>query len=206
MEGTTYLSACDFSKASVIWLLPDGDISWGICDYLGRIWGGGISSSSVAGDTMAAVVSVWGITTAGTFNSVVPYFISQTEVVGRVPSSWLCLFVNGHLLLPNALHAVLYCFGDCTHHIARFIIIAQLCIIFIIMVFFPIFLNFRTCKIAQTSVSNGSGLPGCGPGLEPDRTDQSGSWPGKQGYPPRLGTGSNRTAVPFYGSDNFGSN
>jgi len=39
------------------------------------------------------------------------------------------------------------------------------------------------------SVSNGSGLPGCGPGLEPDRTVQSGLLPGNQGYPPGLGTG-----------------
>jgi len=56
------------------------------------------------------------------------------------------------------------------------------------------------------SVSNGSGLPGCRPGLEPDRTVQSGLLPQIQGYPPGSGTGSNRTAVPFYGSYNFGSN
>ena len=35
---------------------------------------------------------------------------------------------------------------------------------------------------------------------------QSGLLPGKQGYPPGSGTGSNRTAVPFYGFYNFGSN
>jgi len=58
----------------------------------------------------------------------------------------------------------------------------------------------------EGSVSNGSGLPGCGPGLEPDRMVQSGLLPGKQGYPPGSGTGSNRTAVPFYGSYNFGFN
>jgi len=34
-----------------------------------------------------------------------------------------------------------------------------------------------------SSVSNSSGLPGCGPGLEPDRMVQSGLLPGKQGYP-----------------------
>jgi len=56
------------------------------------------------------------------------------------------------------------------------------------------------------SVSNGSGLPGCGTGLEPDRTVQSGLLPGIQRYPPGSGTGSDRTAGPFYGSYNFGSN
>jgi len=56
------------------------------------------------------------------------------------------------------------------------------------------------------SVSNGSGLPGCGPGFEPDQIVQSGLLPGKQGYPPGSGTGSNRTAVPCYGSYNFRSN
>jgi len=60
--------------------------------------------------------------------------------------------------------------------------------------------------IAMPSVSNGSGLPGCGLGLKPDRMVQSGLLPGKQGYPPGSGTSSNRTAVPFYGSYNFGSN
>jgi len=56
------------------------------------------------------------------------------------------------------------------------------------------------------SVSNGSGLPGCGPGLEPDRMVQSGLLPGKQGYPPGSGTGWTGTAVPYYGSCNFSSN
>jgi hypothetical protein len=60
--------------------------------------------------------------------------------------------------------------------------------------------------INNAGVRNGSGLPGCGPGLEPDRMVQSGLLPGKQGYPPGSGTGSNRTAVPFYCSYNFGSN
>jgi len=44
-------------------------------------------------------------------------------------------------------------------------------------------------SIVLSGVSNGSGLPGCGPGLEPDRTVQSGLSPGKQGYPPGSGTG-----------------
>jgi len=55
------------------------------------------------------------------------------------------------------------------------------------------------------SVSNGSGSPGCGPGLEPERMVQSGLLPGKQGYQPGLGTGWNWTAVPYYCSCNFAS-
>ena len=66
------------------------------------------------------------------------------------------------------------------------------------------FTDIMLCVVL--SVSNGSGLPGCGPGLEPDRMVQSGLLPGKQGYPPGSGTGSNRTAVPFYGSSNFRPN
>jgi len=57
-----------------------------------------------------------------------------------------------------------------------------------------------------TSVSNGSGLPGCSAGLEPDRMVQSGLLPAKQEYPPGSRTGWNRTAVPFYGVYNFASN
>jgi len=67
-------------------------------------------------------------------------------------------------------------------------------------------IGFRRPGIGDiTSVSNGSGLPGCGPGLEPDRMVQSGLLPGKQGYPPGSGTGWTGTAVPYYGSCNFGS-
>ena len=54
---------------------------------------------------------------------------------------------------PNALHAVLYCFGDCAHLPARFIIfepLAELCISSIINLVFPILLIFGTFKITQT--------------------------------------------------------
>jgi len=51
-------------------------------------------------------------------------------------------------------------------------------------------------NVGSSSVSNGSGLPGCGPGLEPDRMVRFGLLPGKQGYPAGSGTGWNRTAVP----------
>jgi len=66
--------------------------------------------------------------------------------------------------------------------------------------------NSARTKGPSTSVSNGSGLPGCGPGLEADRMIQSWLLHGLQGYPPGSVRGSNRTAVPFYHSYNFGSN
>jgi len=56
-----------------------------------------------------------------------------------------------------------------------------------------------------SSVSIGSGLPGCGPGLEPDRMVGSGLLPRLQGYAARSGTGSNWTVVRSYGSYNFDS-
>ena len=56
------------------------------------------------------------------------------------------------------------------------------------------------------SVRNGSGLPGHGPPLERNRI--VGPWllPWKQECSADSGSGSNRTAVPSYGSYNFGSN
>jgi hypothetical protein len=63
----------------------------------------------------------------------------------------LSQFVELHLLLPEALHALLYHFGDCAHHPAGFIIIAQLALLslFIILVF-PILPIIGSCKITQT--------------------------------------------------------
>jgi hypothetical protein len=62
-------------------------------------------------------------------------------------------FVKPQLLIPKALHAVLYRFGDCANHPARFFIFAQLampCILFIIILVFPILLIIGICKITQT--------------------------------------------------------
>jgi len=76
-----------------------------------------------------------------------------TKDVGCIPPTQLGQFVEPHPLLLKTLHAVLYCFGDCTHHPARFIIITQLtvlCIFFIIFLVFPFFLVIGTCKFAQT--------------------------------------------------------
>jgi len=60
--------------------------------------------------------------------------------------------------------------------------------------------------IVVSSVSNGSGIPGCGQGLEPDYMVKSGFLPRKPGGPPSWGTGWNQTMVPFHGSYHFGCN
>jgi hypothetical protein len=64
----------------------------------------------------------------------------------------------------------------------------------------------RSEPVLAFSVSNGSELPGCGPGFEPGQMLQFGLFPGNQGDPAGSGTGWNRTAVPYYGSCNFASN
>jgi len=82
--------------------------------------------------------------------------ISLMEVVGCLPPSQLRHFVKAHLLLPEPLHAVLNCFGDCAHHPARLIVFTQLpqhWILFIIVFVFPILPIVGPCIIAQT-VSN----------------------------------------------------
>jgi len=74
--------------------------------------------------------------------------ISFTEVVGRIPSTRLGKFIKLHLHLPNSLHALMYCFGDCADHPARFVIFAQLAqiCIFIILIF-PILQILRSYNI-----------------------------------------------------------
>jgi len=105
------------------------------------------------------------------FGSLIPH-ISLTKVVGCIPPSRLGQFIKSHLLLPKALHAVLYRFSHCAHHPARFIIItefAELCIFFIFFLVCSILLIIGTCKIAQTvsdSIQHlfkrSFGLSGCG--------------------------------------------
>jgi len=77
--------------------------------------------------------------------------ISFTEVVGCGPPSRWCQFVKRHLFLPKRLEALLYHFGDCAHHPARFATFAQLALLclFIILIF-PILPIVGTCKITQT--------------------------------------------------------
>jgi len=77
--------------------------------------------------------------------------ISFTEVVGCILPSKLCQFSKLHLLRPKPLHALLNCFGDCAHHPARFLIVAQLGLLcpFVTLII-PIFPIVRTCMITQT--------------------------------------------------------
>jgi len=153
MRDTMWWSAWGFSKPSLIWLLPARDVTCGICNCPGTISRAYICSPNVVGDGVAEVMSVWGFTTAGTFNSVLPCCKSLTKVVGRVPSSWLRQFVMSQLLPLNALHIALYSFEDCAHHPARFLIfpqLAKLCIFFISISVFPIMYIIGTWKIPQT--------------------------------------------------------
>jgi len=79
--------------------------------------------------------------------------ISLTDIVDRVSLSRLPQFVNVHLLLPKTLCAMPNWFGDCAHHPTRFVIIsklAQLRIISIIFLIFPILPMVGTCMIAKT--------------------------------------------------------
>jgi hypothetical protein len=80
--------------------------------------------------------------------------ISFTEEVSCILPSRLSQFVELHLLLPKALHPLLYRLGDCAHHPPWLVIIAQHAVhsLFIILVI-PIFPIVATRKITQT-VSN----------------------------------------------------
>jgi len=67
--------------------------------------------------------------------------MSLTEVVGWVSPAWLGQFVKLNLRPPEMLHVMLHHFGDCAHHPAGFVIFAQLAqlwILFIIILIFPI--------------------------------------------------------------------
>jgi len=77
--------------------------------------------------------------------------ISFTEVIGCVPPSRLSQFVKPRPLLPKTLHALQYHFGYCVHHLAGFVIFAQLALLclFIILIF-PILPIVGTCNIAQS--------------------------------------------------------
>jgi len=75
LRDTMWLSTWGLSNPSLIWLLPCRDVACGIWDCLGMISRTCISSSNVVCDGVAAVESIWGCTTAGTFSSVVLYSI-----------------------------------------------------------------------------------------------------------------------------------
>jgi len=75
--------------------------------------------------------------------------ISFTEEIRCILPSWLCQFVKLHLLLPKALHALLYCCGDCAHHPAGLVIFAMLAQLCHFILIFPILPIIGTCKITQ---------------------------------------------------------
>ena len=91
--------------------------------------------------------------------------ISLREVVGHLRPSRLGQFIKPHLLVPKALHMVLYPFKDCAQHPAMLVILTQLaklCIFFMIILILTILLVFRTCKSAQpVPVSFQHLLPWC---------------------------------------------
>jgi hypothetical protein len=111
-------------------------------------------SPTVVWEAVAAVGSDCGLTTAGAFNSALPYFISLSPMqLAGSPPSRLSQFVKSRLLLPTTLNAVLSRFSDCPHHPARSIIIielAELFIFFIIILIFFSLLISGTYTITQT--------------------------------------------------------
>lgn len=63
-----YLCNCGMLNPSIIGLLSSREISYGSCNYLGTISRVYICCPNVAGDVVAVVLCVWGLTAAGTFN------------------------------------------------------------------------------------------------------------------------------------------
>jgi hypothetical protein len=58
--------------------------------------------------------------------------------------------VKLHLLLPKPLNALLYHLGDCAHLTAGFVIIAQLVLLCLYILIYPILSIARSFKITQT--------------------------------------------------------
>jgi len=70
---------CGFWEPSLILLLPGREVTCGICNLLRTLWRVSRGSLNVVGTDDAAPSAVWGWTTAGTFDSVVPYFLSLSR-------------------------------------------------------------------------------------------------------------------------------
>jgi len=68
---------CGFTEPSRIWLLPGREVPCGICNIPETMSSLSISSPNVVGGGAEASSSVWGWTTTGTLNWVVPYFLSR---------------------------------------------------------------------------------------------------------------------------------
>jgi len=121
------LCECYSLEQCLMWLLPGRDVPLGNWDFPGMItWVSMRSPNAVAfGEAADCSISSW--TTARSFNSTSPSIVSLpwklpcTCFPSRMPQ-----FINLCLLLPNTLHVLLCHFGDCVHHPAGFIILAQL--------------------------------------------------------------------------------
>jgi len=74
------LSDCSFSETSLIWQYPGREVPCGIHDGPGMFWIDCISSTNVVSDGVAAVMSVWGLKTAGTIDLLVPYYIAFSRM------------------------------------------------------------------------------------------------------------------------------
>jgi hypothetical protein len=82
------------------------------------------------------------------------------EVDGCFLPSCLCQFFKLRLLLPKPLLALLYRFGDCTHHPAELVFFAQLALLCLwIILIFQILSIVGTSKIPQTVSASNCHLP-----------------------------------------------
>jgi len=141
---------CAVPDPNLIRLLPGQEVHCGIRDISGIISRDYIRSPNVAGESVAASLSVCGLTTAGTFNSVVWYFISIWWKMSAASPHPGCVNSSNFICVwPKSVHLLLYHFRDRVHHPAGFIIFAQLAL-FWMFIIFPILLIVQTCKIAQS--------------------------------------------------------
>ena len=79
--GTDRMRSCvwGFCARSFIWQLPGREVTCGICNFPGTLSRVSRGSLNGVGTDDAASSAVWSWTTAGTFNSVVPYFVSLSR-------------------------------------------------------------------------------------------------------------------------------
>jgi len=73
------LGDCGLPELCLIWLLPGWDAHCSVRSILGTIWRVSICSSNVVRGGAAPTWSIWDITTAGTFNLVITYFLSLPQ-------------------------------------------------------------------------------------------------------------------------------
>jgi len=69
---------CGFHQPSLIWLISGPEVTCGICNLPGTLSRASIGTPHDVRADYAASSAVWGWTTTGTFNSVVPYLVLAT--------------------------------------------------------------------------------------------------------------------------------